>query len=386
MNKPIRVLQMNVGNFGIAGLSTIVFDFGDNMDNNNVIFDYFANKYNSNVNNYYIKRIKDKNGKIFKIKLPNNNILKQFILLYKIVKVINKNKYDIVHINADGATIMFKFYIGVKMAGEIKGIVLHSHSTGFEHDKHTIKNFLHKVFKHLYYDKNVYCLSCSKSAAQWMYTKKIVDSKKYIVINNGINTNKFAFNNNIRNEYRKKLNLENKFVIGHVGRFLHPKNHEFLIDVFNEVYKLNNNSVLLLIGDGPDKYKIKNKVEKLNIQNSVIFYGLSNEVNKLMQAMDCFLFPSRFEGLGTALIEAQCSGLKCFVSEAVPEEAYITNNIKKLYLNQLPKYWANEILTGNYNIKNRENAFNEVRKAGYDIKDSSKKLEKLYININNNIL
>lgn len=167
-------------------------------------------------------------------------------------------------------------------------------------------------------------------------------------------------------------------MIGHVGRFVKTKNHEFLIEIFNEVLKQKSNAKLLLIGDGNLKSLIEAKVQNLGIEKAVIFLGVRNDVADLYNVMDVFVFPSFYEGLGMVVIEAQVNGLSVVTSEAVPKEAKITNNIKFLKLQQSKIEWCDTILNVERNeVVDKENSFLK----NFNIKSESIKLENIYKNM-----
>lgn len=197
---------------------------------------------------------------------------------------------------------------------------------------------------------------------------------------NAIDCSKFCFDSEIRNEMRKSLHIEDKFVVGHVGRFTYQKNHGFLIDVFNEIHKINPKAVLLLIGDavGNMSYyeKAKQKVQQYGLTGCVQFLGMRNDVPLLMQAMDCFVFPSKFEGLGIVGVEAQAAGLPCFFSDTITQELGITKLAHFISLNESPAKWA-EIILNNRKTE-RKDMQPEIAAEGYDVKYEIHKLEKIY--------
>jgi glycosyltransferase involved in cell wall biosynthesis len=199
------------------------------------------------------------------------------------------------------------------------------------------------------------------------------------IIHNAINVKKFSFNAIARDKIRKEFSLENKFVIGHVGRFHEQKNHVFLIDVFAEAYKLDKNAILLLVGDGELKGDIEKKVKKLGLKDAVIFAGIRADIDNMYQCFDVFTLPSLFEGLPLTLIEAQCAGIAVVVSASVSTEANITG-----YLQYLPfdiEMWAKAILEKkNFD---RVDFSEKISEAGYDIVIETPKLEALYEKICN---
>ena len=216
-------------------------------------------------------------------------------------------------------------------------------------------------------------LSCSKEAAHSLFTK--IDD--VIIIKNGIDVEKFKFNEEIRNEYRKKMNLDGKVVYGHAGRFHKQKNHDFLIDVFYEIQK-KQDAVLLLSGTGELENSIREKVKALNIEDKVIFLGFRKDVNCLLNVMDVFLLPSVYEGLPLCAIEAQTSGLPTVVSKAIPEEANISDSFCRID-NFYTERWVEKIL----GIKSvdRSKAFMNTINAGFDIADTTCALKRIYTHL-----
>ena len=168
--------------------------------------------------------------------------------------------------------------------------------------------------------------------------------------------------------------------MGHVGRFSYQKNHEFLIEIFNEIHKILSEAELLLIGDAvEDKTylnKAKQKVKDLGLEENVKFLGIRNDVPELMQTMDCFVLPSRFEGLPMVGIEAQAAGLPCYFSDVITEEVKITDLVNFISLNKSPKFWAKEVIKSR-NFK-RKDISNKIIEAGFDINTEINKIEKFY--------
>lgn len=223
---------------------------------------------------------------------------------------------------------------------------------------------------------------CSKEAGVWLFGKKIVNSNRFMIVHNAVDLEKYKFNVEVRERIRNDLKIDkNTIVIGHVGRFVELKNHDFLVDVFYEFYEIHPNSKLLLIGTGIKENEIKEKVKRLGIEENVIFAGFRENVNDYMCAMDLFVLPSKTEGLGLVLIEAQASGLKCFTSkDVVPNEVDVSKTTQFLSLNLLPKEWADVLIETNIErVKNED----MIKQAGYDIIDTSKVLQDFYTKNNN---
>ena len=171
--------------------------------------------------------------------------------------------------------------------------------------------------------------------------------------------------------------MGDRFVIGHVGRFNPPKNHPFLIRVFAEVLKRDVSAILLLIGTGDGQQEIKTMVETLGITENVLFLGSRSDVPDLLQAMDVFVFPSLYEGLSLATVEAQSAGLPCVLSNQIPAECKMTNNVEFIPLTASPEIWADHICGHKGHI--RENMFDRIADAGYDIKKNAEWLQNFYL-------
>ena len=178
---------------------------------------------------------------------------------------------------------------------------------------------------------------------------------------------------------RKELGFSDEFIVGHIGRFSYQKNHEYLLRVFAEVLKLKKNAILLLLGDGELREEKERKISELSLNEHVVLAGDRKDANRILNAMDCFVFPSHFEGLGIVAIEAQCNGLPCFINEIFPTELDINSNLHRLSLQSGPDVWAKEIVENAKRIPADE-AVENVRRAGYDIKQIAKKLESFYCN------
>ncbi len=262
----------------------------------------------------------------------------------------------------------------------IKRRIIHCHNS--QNMDSFLRGLLHRFNKPFISKYATDFWSCSNEASSWFYSKKIIDSDKYLLVHNAIDTDKFRFNKTVRDEYKKQLGLENKLVIGNIGRFHFQKNHPFIIKVFNEIYKQNKDSELLLIGTGPDEDAIKQTVKELDLENCVRFLGARDDVPNLMQVMDVFLFPSVFEGLPVVLVEAQTAGLKIYTSKGkITDEVILDKeNVKFISLEDGEIEWSKQILEENVNPGNRLERYKLVQDAGYDIKIEAKKLEEIFSN------
>lgn len=346
----IKVLQIIDGK-SFGGITKLMLDVEKKI-NNDIKFNFLT------ATNVY--------EKFYNLNISRSTIKGRIIYNHRLYKFLKKNNYDIVHINSGAFFFTFFCTIICKLLG-IKNVIVHSHNTP---KIKNIKKILIKILNPLYRKLTNAHLACSKNAARSLFTK----TDDVIIIKNGIDINKFKYNEKIRNQYRKELNINDKIVYGHVGRFDEQKNHSFLIDLFYEIQK-KQDAVLLLIGTGKLEKEIKEKVKLLNIEDKVLFQGFRDDVSNLLNTMDVFLFPSLYEGFGNVVIESQTNGLPSFVSNGIPDEANISNNFHKLNTYDIEE-WLKEIL--NVKIKDRKSAYKNTIKAGYDIKQTSKQLEQIY--------
>lgn len=280
-------------------------------------------------------------------------------------------EYDVLHIHNYHAFDMYLAARAAKCAG-FRKVVIHSHNTCT--DTHYR---LHTIFRPLLKTLSVKRLACSRAAGEWMYGKS-----RFEVINNGIDVKKFVYNPVAREEIRNELGISDKFVIGHIGRFEPQKNHQFLIKLFNEYHKKDNNSVLLLVGEGSLQEECKKLVEKLGIADSVIFYGVTSDTVKMYLAMDMFLFPSLYEGLGIVVIEAITSGLPCLITDTLPADLNINEKVVRCSLEANTGMWVDKISRIKQEVleNSRSSCDTEVKTAGYDFSNSIKLLQKAYGN------
>ncbi|MGH2075725.1 glycosyltransferase [Aerococcus urinaeequi] len=211
--------------------------------------------------------------------------------------------------------------------------------------------------------------------------KKIVKQNKVKIIKNGIDVSNYLINEKRRNDNREKYGInESTLVIGHVGRFTYAKNHKFLLEVFNDIHNKTNNSKLILVGDGELKPKIKQYIAENNLDDSVIFTGVTNNVPMFLEIMDVYVFPSHYEGLSLSAVEAQASGLLSFLSTSNSTEVKLTDLVHFLPLEYNEEKWSKEILA-KVSLINRRSHSNEVKNAGFDISETVIILSNFYLEL-----
>lgn len=358
--EPIRVLHI-VGNMNMGGQETFIMNVYRKLDREKIQFDFVVH---SKEKGYYDNEIETLGGKIYRIPKMSTNIMKHSYYLGKIIK---ENRYDIVHRHTNSSIVFIDLLIAKLL--KVNKRIVHSHSNNNEQSK-----WIHNLFKKILNQVANKRFACSESAGKWLYSKN-----KYTVLPNGIDISKFIYDPNIRNKIRNTENSKDKIVLGHVGRFEKEKNHKFLIEVVKEIVQKNQNIELWLIGKGTLENEIKNKVKELNIEKYVKFMGIKNNVNEYMQAMDIFLLPSIYEGLGIVLIEAQITGMRCIASENIQEEAIITNHVQKVNLDK--RLWKDAILSeiNEETALNRKIDLQDNRIKQYDINYVVKILSEYYL-------
>lgn len=357
-----RVLQI-IRSMGYGGAETFIMNLYRNMDRNKIQFDFLVNN-----DGKYDEEIKELGGIIYKI--PYITEVGQFKYVRELKKFFESHpEYQVIHSHIDQVSGII---VETANRCKIKKIISHSHNTKNSNGilGRGYKRYLQSKINKNTTDK----LACGINAAKWLYKKKWQNAT---IINNGIDVEKFKYSENNRENMRKELNIsESTIVIGHIGRFSKQKNHTFLVDIFYEFQKNNSDSILVLLGEGVLREKIKEKIEKLGIKDKVIILDNRPDTYKIYSAFDILLFPSLFEGLSVVLIEAQFNGLKILTSENIDKNTDITGNVFYKRLNESPKEWAKEINKIDLNRKNVEEI---IQNSEYNIKKVAKKMENIYL-------
>ena len=356
----------------IGGLETYLMQQFAHLDKTKVTYDFVNITSEDEI--VFKDKILQAGSHIYGVRSRHSNPIRHYwqwiILLHRIAK-----NYKAIVLNSNSITYVFPIFIarffGIPMR------IMHSHNSGFEQEIGFAKKAIMKMNRCLLKWGATDYFACSQLAGKWMFGEKT----PFTVIPNAIDCSKFCFDSEIRNEMRKSLHIEDKFVVGHVGRFTYQKNHGFLIDVFNEIHKINPKAVLLLIGDavGNMSYyeKAKQKVQQYGLTGCVQFLGMRNDVPLLMQAMDCFVFPSKFEGLSIVGVEAQAAGLPCFFSDTITREVGLTELAHFVSLKDSSEDWAKKITVAH--AVNRKEAVNQVKAAGYEIESVAQKVQDFYL-------
>lgn len=370
-NVPVRIAHI-MGKWIGGGVEAVVMNYYKNIDHHKIQFDFICDEDSTNIP---YKDIENLGGKVILVP-PYQHVIKY---QKEMIRILKEENYKIVHSHINTLSV---FPLRAAKRAGVPVRIAHSHSTTNKKEwkKNIIKNIL-KPFAKLYATDY---FACTEHAGRWLFGNKEFDNGNVYILNNAIELDKFIYNEEIRKSKREELNIsDDTLIIGHIGRFVAQKNHTFLIDIFNEVLKRKENAVLLLIGQGPLQEDIERKVKDLGISNKVRFLGQREDVSELYQAMDVFVFPSLYEGLGMVLIEAQCSGLCCIASTEVPQVAKVTDNIDFISLDDDTNNWCDSIIKSkSYN--QRIDNFKQVSQSGYHIQEEVNKLEEQYLRKDNN--
>lgn len=369
MNKKIKILYF-VDRMLRGGIQSLVIEIVKNINKENFQIDFLLLDDGKTYD--LEEKLKEMNCNVYKLKNVWINTpfdyLKYCKEMNKFFKTIGK-EYDIVHLHSSSKNFMVLYY--AKKYG-VKIRIAHSHSTDFQ-TKNFIKKFVGNQFKSLLKKNATDYMACSRDAGKWLFGNE----NNVIILKNAINIQKFYFDEEKRKEIRNKYGIKNnEIVCGNVGRITEQKNHIFLINVFKKLYSYNKNYKLLLVGKGEEtiEKELEKVVKENNMTDNVVFAGFQEKTYEYLNAMDLFVFPSKFEGLGIVLIEAQANGLSCIVSDKIPSEAIINSNVKIVSLDKEDE-WVKVIQETNCtrvidNVK--------IKDAGYDILEEIKKLEKFY--------
>ena len=364
-DEPVRVAQI-MGKWVGGGVESVVMNYYRYIDRTKIQFDFICDDDSTNIPYEEIEKL---GGKVILIP-PYQKVLKYH---NKLKKILKEGHYKIVHSHINTLSVFSLF--AAKCAG-VPVRIAHSHSTTNKKEKK--KNLLKQVLRPFSKLFATDYMCCSELAGRWLFGDKEYDKGNVYLLNNAIDLEKFKYNKDIRKKMRKSLNIsDDTLVIGHVGRFVEQKNHRFLIDIFNEVYKQNNNSLLLLAGQGPLIDEIKNKVKSLKLEKKVKFLGQRNDIDKLYQAFDVFLLPSLYEGLPVVGVEAQATGLLCELSNDMTKETKVLDTTMFISLNTSAEEWANNILDDVKKHK-RIDSSKEMTDKNFNIKKETNKLEDIY--------
>ena len=362
--QPIRVLNM----FTImdrGGAETMVMNYYRHIDRTKVQFDFLVHREQRGA---YDDEIEALGGRIYRLCpiYPQNfarykRDLRGFFQAHPEYKIIHSHMSELGY---------FAFREAEQQGVPVRICHAHSAPHGFD-----MKMVMRTYFKKRMMPYLTHLFMCGEESGEWLYGER--NKSRFVMMNNAIDTAAYAWSPARCKKVRHELNLEGVYTLGHVGNFTQPKNHPFLLEIFAALLKKELNAVLLLVGGGEGMSKMQEKVQELGIAEHVRFLGVRSDVADLMQAMDVFVFPSLYEGLGIALIEAQAAGLPCVVSDTIPHEAYLTDLVDSESLSAPAEKWAEKILAKRAIPRTDRRA--EIAAHGFDITTEAVKLQEFYL-------
>lgn len=366
MQEPIRIVH-NIASLHLGGSQAFVMNMYRNIDRSKVQFDFVVTP---ETKEGFYDEITNLGGKIFSC--PR----------YKGTNHIQYNKwwddffnehpeYKVIHGHVRStASIYLKI---AKRHGLVT--IAHSHSTS---NGNGISAIVKRILQLPIRKQADYLFACSDKAGKWLYGEKAITQQNYYMIPNGVDLKRFEFDVNKRNQMRMTLGIKkDMMILGHIGRLSTPKNHKFLLNVFNKYHKINSNSKLLLVGDGELFDCIKEHIDKLNIGDAVIMTGSKLNTEDYYQVMDIFVFPSLWEGLPVSVVEAQANGLQCLISDVITHDVDLTDLIQYLPLDE--ELWLGAIVEAHK--KKRMGLTNEniQRLQPFDALTVANKLQEFYL-------
>lgn len=366
MKKPIRVLHV-LGGLGLGGAESRIMDLYRQMDREEVQFDFLVHSkalknakadMSAKEKQYYDEEVLAMGGHIYalpKFKVYNywdyRRAIKRFFSEHHDFRVVQGHM-----------TSTAGIYLPIAKKAGIPVTVAHSRNAGVEKG---LKGLATRFFRRKLAGKADVCFACSTLAGEDVFGRQVVADGKVKIIHNAIDAGRFRFDPEKRGAMRKKLSVEDKLVLGHVGRFDYQKNHPYLLRVFYELCRMREDAVLILLGEGAHMEEIKALAADYGIENKVRFMGNQRETQDYYMAFDVFLLPSFYEGLPGVLVEAQAAGLRCFVSDTITTEARATELISYRSITEEPVEWARAILEAI--PYERRDMLQMMQKNGFDV-------------------
>ncbi len=376
--EPIRILHV-LGGTGPGGAESRIMDLYRQMDRNAIQFDFLVHSSavkragddaSGREPQFYDREIASLGGRIYVLpKFKGYNYLtyrravRAFFAAHHEFRVVQG------HMTSTAAV-----YLPIAKRAGVPVTVAHSRSAGTGRG---LKALATKVMRRKLYRRADYCFACSEAAGADAFGEARVKAGRVRIIHNAVDVRKFTYNPDVRSALRRELGIEDRFVLGHVGRFYYPKNHPYLIRIFAAVCAAREDAVLVLVGDGEGRAAAQRQCEELGIGDRVLFAGNQQCPEAYYQAFDFFLLPSFYEGLPGVLVEAQAAGLRCLVSDTVTREARATDLVTYMSIDLPPEAWAQAVLAGaDYE---RRDTCGEMCAAGFDVREQAKRYADFYL-------
>ena len=366
LNYPKRILHV-LGGLERGGAETFVMNLYRKIDREKLQFDFIIH---TNEHGAYYNEIVSLGGKVYSCPKYTGKHHFQYRKWWEMF-ISSHPEYRILHSHVRSTAAI---YLKIAKKYGLKTII-HSHSTS---NGSGVKSLAKRVLQLPLRRVADYLFACSEQSGIWLYGKRKVRTDKFRILKNVIDVEKNAFNPDIRRVYREELELSNKTVYIHVGRFHPAKNHDFLLGLFKRISDKDKNAALLLVGDGELRESILDKIESLYLADKVFVLGSRGDVGNLLWAADCFLFPSLWEGVPLTVIEAQAAGLPCLVSDKVTDDVCVSELVTRLPVDAGAEPWMDALSELDFT---RKNVLDKITESGYDAKALAVWLENFYTEV-----
>lgn len=370
----MKVLEINVDDVGLGGVYALVNSVIRNKPEG-LKLDIACIAEFENPDN--VAELKRRGTEVYYVGTAGSKLSRPRAYYRNTLRLLREGRYDCVHIHGDVAYLLLIFARAARRAG-VPRIILHSHAAGIDGGARKVKAALHGLCRGRLKGSTTDFAACSDVAAEWMF--RGVPKERVVMVNNGVEVERYAYDPEVRERMRRELGLADAFVVGHVGRFAYQKNHEYLLRAFAAIRGVVPGARLLLVGEGVLFDAARAEAERLGIERDVIFYGASYDVGSLMQAMDLFALPSRFEGLPVVGVEAQAAGLPVIFSDRVTRQAGLTEDVWFLPIDgdASAALWAERARAVADRPPDRSGGCERVRRAGFTVSDTVRAFLGLY--------
>lgn len=360
-----------VGIMNRGGMETLIMNLYRNINREQFQFDFAVH---TDQKGDFDDEIYDKGGKIYHFPQFRKNP-RAYRASWKKFFCEHAGEYEVFHFHTNSLANVVALEEAQKAGIPIR--IIHSHSTWANKGRlQWLNNALHRYHQSKLPKLATHLLACSTEAAQWLYGGMSVKNLKVALLKNGVDCERFSYDESIRKRARQALGVtDNDILVGHIGKFIPVKNHIFLLDIISVMAKTNRNIRGILVGDGELKKQIVEKANTMGIGDKVQFLGVRSDIPELLMAMDIYIMPSLYEGLPVSVVEVQATGLTALLSDTISKEVKLKDNVYFASLNLPPRIWAENAL--DLCNKEREIDNNPIKKAGFDIKLTSKKYEDL---------
>lgn len=355
-----KVLIVPTLGLNLEGITTVIYNYISAMNRQGIRFHFLTYGELNPV-------LRERFGAMGTIEFVSDRKQSTAAYVKDYVRLLRSGAYDVVHIHGNSGTMAIEAVLA-KLCG-VRNVFVHTHSTKTDHPA---VNAVLKYPMMLFADQRI---ACSRGSGKWLY-----GNWKHTVLNNAIDLTRFPFDPRVRETCREEFGIREEFLVGHIGHFSTPKNHFYLIDIFEAFHKLRPDSRLLLVSDGPDFDAVVEKVNRLQLQDAVIFAGRRSDVERLYQAFDVFVLPSRWEGMPLVLLEAQTAGLPVLASDRITEDVHCSDNFWFLSIEEPAEVWAKKLMEVAEKAADRtEDRSTLLRQQGFDIHREAERLRGLYL-------